>query len=807
MCQRLLVLRLSLLSLTALALSAVLSSAARAQVPVRGALQDAAGQPLPFATAVLLHLPDSAVSSVQTADARGAFTFERVTAGPYCLKALLLGYRPQRYGFSVSTQPLALPALRLPSATTALSEVVVEGRPPVLEQHADRTVVNVDRLNSAGDNALELLRRAPGVTLDKDDQVQYRGSGSVLVLIDGKQTYMSGAALSNYLKSLPASAISQIELLPNPPASLDAAGTAGVINLRTQRSPRPGLTGTATASGGYGRYEKGSGGVNLAYNAGRVRTFGRVDLTHSNSFNNLDIRRQIRDTVFAQQKYWHPVYNGLNYAAGAEVPLSPRQTLGGQVRGALDHTTALSTGSSVATAPDGRVAGTVSLHNPSTSRSRDRALNLNYRLALDSAGRELTADADLIQYRSRMDQSYQVTSSTPATEGALSGQQRSDQGADVVIRALKTDYVHPVAGSSWRAEAGAKASWVTTRSFLDFEQLLDEQWRRDPQRTDRFRYDETITAGYATLSTTWGGLELKAGLRGEHTHAVGASASTGQRVARNYFQLFPTVFASYKLGDNDQLGLSGGRRISRPSYQSLNPFVTYTDAYTALQGNPFLAPSLARSLVLNYTHRNFQVLSLSYLLETNVVSQVAYQNDQTKVTTTVRQNLDRALTLTLTSGGHTDVSPAWGMDNELEGSYNAVTSRLEGSPVQLRRFSLSASSNHTIRLPRGYQVLVSGSYGSPSVQGLFYTRSYANLTLGAKKQLWHERVTLGLRLSDVFGTSRFRSTMDYNNIRMSWNNQWESRRLSLTFTCKLGSGRTHNSRTRGSADEESRAGH
>ncbi|MCC3157065.1 outer membrane beta-barrel protein [Hymenobacter sp. 15J16-1T3B] len=794
--------RFGLLLLASLALGA----AAQAQAPVHGTLQDAAGQPLPFATAVLLHLPDSSVASVQTADAQGAFRFETVAAGPYCLKALLLGYRPQHYGFTVTDQPLTLPALRLPSATTALAEVVVEGRPPVLEQHADRTVVNVDRLNTAGDNALEVLRRAPGVTLDKDDQVQYRGSGSVLVLIDGKQTYMSGAALSNYLKSLPASAISQIELLPNPPASLDAAGTAGVINLRTRRSLRPGLTGTATATGGYGRYEKGSGGLNLAYNAGRLRTFGRVDLTHSNSFNNLDIRRQIRDTTFAQQKYWHPVYNGLNYAAGVELPLSPRQTLGGQVRGALDRTTALSTGTSMATAPDGRPVSTVSLYNPSASRSTDRALNLNYRLALDSTGRELTADADLIQYRSRMDQSYQVTSSAPAAAGALGGQQRSDQGADVVIRALKADYVHPAAGG-WRAEAGAKTSWVTTCSFLNFEQLLDEQWQLDAPRTDRFRYDEIITAGYATLGTTWRGLELKAGLRGEHTHSVGASATTGQRVVRNYFQLFPTLFASYKIGEHDQLGLSAGRRISRPSYQSLNPFVTYTDAYTALQGNPFLAPSLARSLVLNYAHRNFQVLSLSYLLETNVVSQVAYQNDQTKVTTTVRQNLDRALTLTLTSGGHTDVSPAWGMDNELEGSYNAVTSRLQGQPVQLRRFALSASSNHTVRLPRGYQVLVNGSYGSPSVQGLFYTRSYANLTLGAKKLLWRERATLSLRLSDVFGTSRFRSIMDYNNIRMSWNNQWESRRLSLSFTCKLGSGSTHTGRTRGSADEESRAGH
>jgi len=785
-----------------------LAGAAHAQAPVSGTVQDAAGHGLPFATAVLLHLPDSAVAASQTTTERGTYRFERVAARRYCLKALALGYAPGRAAVVVGSQPVAVPALRLAAATTALHEVVVEGRPPVLEQHADRTVVNLDRLNTAGDNALEALKRVPGITLDKDEHLKYRGSGSVLVLIDGKQTYLTGEALSQYLKSLPASQLSQVELLPNPPASLDAAGTAGVINIRTRRSARPGLTGTTTLMAGKGRYERGSAGANLAYNVGRVRSFGRASAGYSNSFNNLVITRQIRDTTFAQQNYWHSLYSYLSYAAGADVALSKRQTLGGQVRGSYGTTDAQVSSESVATAADGSAAGRLAMRNPKSSFSRDMALNLNYRLALDTLGRELTADADLVRGADAGHQDFLPLNSPPAgAAGALLGQQRSQNASDVTIRALKADYAHPLPGH-WRAEAGAKVSAVTTRSSIAFEKLSKaEEWQPDPTRTNQFQYDERIAAGYFTLSMTLHSLELKAGLRGEHTHSVGESPTTGQRVGRDYFQLFPTLFASYKLSERDQLSVSAGRRISRPSYQSLNPFISYTDAYTAMQGNPFLAPSLARSFVLNYLHRDFQVFSLSYLLETNVVSIVAYQNDQTKVTTTRPMNLDQALALTLTSGGHTDLTKWWGMDNQLEATYSAVQTQVEGQAVRLHRVAAGVSSDHTFRLPRQVQLLVGGAYQSPSVQGLFYTKASGYLNLGLKKQLWHERATLSLKLNDVFNTNRFRSSMQYNNIDLTWNNQWESRRLALSLTYKLGGGKTHGARTSGSADEEGRAGH
>jgi outer membrane receptor protein involved in Fe transport len=786
-----------------------LASVARAQAPVTGAIQNAAGRGLPFATVVLLHLPDSLATASQTTTEQGTFRFARVAAGRYCLRALALGYQLRQVAVTIESQPVQLPALRLLATARALSEVVVQGRPPVLEQRADRTVVNMDRLNTAGDNTLEALKKVPGITLDKDEHLVYRGSSSVLVLLDGKQTYLSGEALSQYLRSIPATQLSQVELLPNPPASFDAAGTAGVINIRTKRSTRPGLTGTLTGTAGKTRYDRASASTDLAYNAGRVRSFGRAGLGYSDWYNDLSITRLIRDTVFSQHNYWQPLDRNLSYAAGADVALTKRQTLGGQVRGHYGTTDARVSSESVITAPDGRQIGSLAMQNPRTSSSGDVALNLNYRFALDTVGRELTADADWVRTTDATHQDFLSLTAPPAdAPGALQGQQRSQQANEVTIRAGKVDYVHPLPGR-WRAEAGAKASWVTTRSSIAFEQLRGApgEWQLDPTRTNQFHYDEAISAGYFTLSTTLNKLEIKAGLRGEHTHSVGESPTTSQRVARDYFQLFPTLFASYQLGPHDQLSASGGRRISRPSYQNLNPFLHYTDAYTVMQGNPFLAPSLARSFELSYLHRGFQILNVSYLLETNVINQVATQNDQTKVTTTQLLNLNQASTLTLGSGGHTDLTKYWGMDNQLQVIYGEVRTQIAEQAVRLRQWGATFSSNHTFSLPRHFQLQVGGDYNGPSVNGVFRLRASSNVSLGLRKQLWQEKAVLSLRVSDLFYKSGWFSSLHYQNINTEWVNRYDSRRLTVSLTYKLGGGKTHRARTSGSADEEDRAGH
>ena len=786
----------------------MLSQRAAAQATATGTVLDKAGRPLAFATAVLLQLPDSAIANSQTTTEQGAYVFSGIKPGRYCVKAMMMSYRNTRTtAFVVDKEPVTVPGLRLAPAATALKEVTVTGTTPMLELHADRTVVNVDRLNTAGENALEILKKAPGVTLDKDDNVVYRGSTGVNVLIDGKLTYMSGGALSAYLKSLPASAISQIELMPNPPASMDAAGTAGVLNIKLRRSQLPGLSGTYNLNGGYGRYEKSWAGTNLSYNVGKVRLFARLDGGRYNSFNRLTMVRTIRDSLFNQENLWRPLTYTGTYATGADVALTAKQNIGIQLRGSADQTTALRTSNSVTTDLTGNPGGRRQMTNPENSTNTNQALNLYYRFALDSTGRELSADVDYVRYASISNQRFNNLVFGAGSEQSRPAEQlRSAASSETTIRAAKIDYVHPFAGTKWRAETGVKTSWVTSRSAIQFDKLAGSDWQADALRTNQFQYDEHISAGYFSVNTAINRLELKAGLRGELTQTTGRSATTGQQVDRSYFQLFPSAFASYKITEHDQVSASVSRRISRPNYQSLNPFLNYTDFYTAQQGNPFLAPSLSQSFVFNYLHKDFQILSMSYLHETNSVNNVVTQNDATKVSTSTPQNLAQTSTLTLSSGGHTDITKWWGMDNQLSGSYTQVETTVEAQSVRLASYNWEASSNHTLILPRSYKLTVGGDYSSPAVMGLFRTKANGQLNLGLKKQIWAEKASLSLRVNDVFNTSRFRSTLQYNNVNQTWNNQWESRRVTLTFTCKIGSGKTQTRHAAASADEEGRVG-
>ncbi|MDJ0366543.1 outer membrane beta-barrel protein [Hymenobacter sp. H14-R3] len=221
---------------------------------------------------------------------------------------------------------------------------------------------------------------------------------------------------------------------------------------------------------------------------------------------------------------------------------------------------------------------------------------------------------------------------------------------------------------------------------------------------------------------------------------------------------------------------------------------------------PILAPALARSFVLNYLHRGFQVLSLSYLLETDVVNNVASQNDQTKVTTIRPLNLDRALTLILSSGGHTDLAKWWGMDNQVGATYGEVQTLVAGQAVHLRQVGALATSNYTFTLPRHYQLLVGGEYNGPSVNGLFTLRASGAFSLGLRQQLWQNKATLRLKGRDLFYTDGWFSSLHYQNLHTDWVNRYGSRRLALSFTYKLAGGKTHNAHSTSSADEEGRAG-
>ncbi|WP_299821724.1 outer membrane beta-barrel family protein [uncultured Pontibacter sp.] len=785
------------------------ASWAQSGATVKGAVREAATQkPLDYVSVVLLQLPDSAVAASEMTDAAGSYTFAQVKPGKYTIKALMVGFTPaQSMAIEVRQQEVQVPAIGMVEKANALQEVVIKGQKPLLEQEADRVVMNVEQLNTAGDNALEVLKYAPGVRLDKDDNIVFRGSSSVNVMINGKTTYMSGDELQRYLKSLPASAVSKVELIANPSAAFDAAGTAGVINILLKRDETLGMNGSVNLGAGYGKYEKVWGGLNLNYNTGKVSFFTRLNAGHYNSFNRLTLKRNINDSLYNQVNYWHPVTNSYNLTAGADYFISKKHTLGIMAKGYASPENTLTTSNSINYDAAGKEFGSMDMTNPKKSGTDNYSLNLNYKFEIDSTGRTLSFDADYVNFSSNADDQFTnnfYAASGEATQAPT--QLRSFSNAEASIKSFKVDYVHPF-GKGYKGEAGLKTSKVQNDSDIKFEEQQEQGWVNDPKRTNSFFYSESINAGYLSLSRKYSDkLSLKTGLRAEQTIAKGYSVTTNEIVNRDYLKLFPSVFVSYSANDNNQFSASYSRRISRPSYRSLNPFTFYSDPYTALQGNPFLEASFSNSFQFNYNYKSFQLLSLSYIQSDNFVTDVIAQNDETKVSLSKPENLGKATYLNASSGGTIPVNSWWTTTLQLEGSYNTVSSPLQGTNYNSSRFSWSASADESFNLPKDYKLQLSGYYMSSGIQGLFRTKSNYQVDLGVQKSFMDGKASLSLKLRDVFNTSRTRATLAYSNVNMYWQNQWESRRLNLSFSYKFGNNKVKAARNRktGTGEEEGR---
>jgi hypothetical protein len=296
---------------------------AQAQTPggkISGLVLDNTKKPLDGATVILLATKDSAIISKQLAQTDGTFTFLGLKDGSYLVEVTYIGYKNYKSGNVVISgqNRVKLPAITLLSSSSkTLNEVAVTAQKSYVEQKIDRTVVNVNALiSNSGANALEVLEKTPGVQVDADGNITFKGKSGVLVMIDDKPTYLSAANLATYLKSLPSSELDQIELMDNPPAKYDAAGNAGVINIKTKKNTKRGFNGIFSAGYSQGFYGRSNESLNLNYRVDKVNIFANVAYNEEKDFRRLEIDRTYLDannnptSSLAEISYFRPMnYN------------------------------------------------------------------------------------------------------------------------------------------------------------------------------------------------------------------------------------------------------------------------------------------------------------------------------------------------------------------------------------------------------------------------------------------------------------------------------------------------------------------
>jgi len=575
------------------------------------------------ATIYLYQAADSILIKTILAGADGTYKFENLKIGTYRLTIGMVGFQVYKSETITLNNALELPVIILQQKGTILQEVKVSGQKAFVEKQIDRTVINVDALiSNAGSNLLEVLEKSPGVTVEQSGAVNLKGKGAT-IFIDDKPTYLSGADLENYLKSISSSTVEKIELMPNPPARYDAAGNGGVINIRTKKSKTKGFNGGLNLSYILGKYGKTSDSFNFNYRQNKLNLFGNLSYNTTNSFNNLDINRHFEDengqvvSNFLQNSFIRKTGKNYNSKIGLDYYASDQTTLGIGLTGLYHPSDQRSLVNSKFTDAQNHLDSTVIANNNEHNSFKNTGVNLNYRHEFDKNGRELTADVDELNYNNNSNQSFYNNSYLPDGKLVNTGMLTGALPTHINIYSAKTDYSHPLK-NGFKLEAGLKTSYTQTDNTANYFNTIDAVTLPDYSKTNHFLYRENINAAYLNANKDFKKLSVQAGLRVENTssngHQLGNIQKSDSTFKQNYTSLFPTLYLQYKLDTtgNHVLGINYGRRIERPDYQDLNPFLSPLDKFTYYTGNPFLKPSYTNSIELSHTYKNRITTTLSY---------------------------------------------------------------------------------------------------------------------------------------------------------------------------------------------------
>ncbi|MFT3827754.1 MAG: TonB-dependent receptor [Chitinophagaceae bacterium] len=773
---------------------------AQSNLKLNGAVQSADKKGIGGITVSLLKAKDSSLVKVAITAEDGHFEFTNLPALSFIVAVTGVGYEPyysKPVALSTQQSALTMDAVTLTTKEKTLNQVTVTARKPLVERKIDRTVVNVDAfISNAGANALEVLEKSPGVQVDNNENIGLNGKSSVLIYIDDKPTYLSGADLANYLKSIPASSLERVELMTNPPAKYDAAGNAGIINIRTKKTKIKGFNGSVSAAYTQGKYPKTNNSINFNYRNNKINLFGTTSYSEATNFTNLDIERRIRNddeslkTIFDQNSYIKRWNRSNNLKLGLDYYVTQKSTLGVVLNGMLNPSSENNFNTSNLKDGNNQLDSVITADNRQRTKFRNGSVNVNYRHQYDSTGRELTMDADYILYRFRTSQNNQNASYRPdntvISQDALIGNLPSD----IDIYSFKMDYTHPLPGNM-RAEGGIKSSYTRTDNIADYQRTAGGVTSPDYDITNHFQYDENINAGYLNMNKEFKRWSIQAGLRLENTvskgHQLGNAVKPDSAFKRTYTNLFPTFFISYKLDSNgnNQLTFSYGRRIERPYYRSLNPFVSPLDKFTYYTGNPFLQPQFSDEFELSHIFKN-RITTTAYfnhiknsIEETIELIGTKYYSRPGNLTTKIETGISVS--------GNITVAKWWTAVPFLMYRYLKVKSPLYTQYINTGGGFGIVSLTNQLSFDKGWGAELGGNYQSKVTNGQFQIKHLFQMSAGVQKKVLKNKGSVKLNVRDIFYTRVVYGTINnLQNGQGKWRNQSDSRTVTLSFTYSFG---------------------
>lgn len=684
-----------------------------------------------------------------------------------------------------------------------LQEVTVVGKKAVVENKADKIVYNVaNDVTSQSGAAIDVLRKVPQVTVDADGNVELQGNPNVRFLINGKPSSIFGNSLADALASIPASQIKSIEAVTSPGAKYDAQGTGGVINIILNESKVKGINGLINASAGT-RFETGSLNLNFrnnnfslnAFFSGNAQLKSRTPSSQDRFSHDNSLQTQTR---LLQNGYTDFQRHGYRTGLGFEWSINKTNTLSGSVSyndfanksiGFINQEQYITDFSN---SSEQSIIGYRTSDNRSSVNSIDG--NLSYRKTFQKEGQELTADY-VVSYGSPKS-NYLQTQSLAGAFSPYNGISGSNPGTDSSHN-LSIDYVQPI-NDKVTLEMGTKVIFqhITNTTNINVLDALSGQYESDPFQSYHLKYDMGIYAAYLASSLKlfdW--LDVRAGARYEYTTIRIDYQNTN---IPSYSLLVPSLILSHKFDSGETLKLAYTRRVERPEYAELNPFLNFSDPHNITTGNPSLKPEIGDNMELGY-NRNFKNgANLSLTLTERINSQDLKQittfypiytvngTDYTNVSVTSRKNIGKEYN----SGGVLSGSlPIFNNKLNLRGNmmlfHRYIVSDYFGNVDMGLRYRLNLNMNY--QLPKDFIVEVFGNYNSAArnIQGK--NPQSITYSIAARKQFWNKKASIGITTTNPFNKYiKQVTTVDTNDYTSYSVRQLPLRSFGISFSYKFG---------------------
>jgi iron complex outermembrane recepter protein len=781
---------------------------------ISGLIQDNKSTPIEFATVSLHFLKDSSFVKGEISDEKGSFEITAPSAGEYFIKCSYIGFNDYNSeAISLTSISKELSPITMIVSTEMLSEVTVKARKPLIEIMADKTVLNTDAsLTAAGSNGLELLRKAPGVTVDNNENIQLKGKNGVRIYIDGKPSYLNDKELANLLKGLTAADIEAIEIITNPSAKFDAQGNAGIINLRLRKNKNFGTNGSLNLSAGYGVYHKSYAGINLNNRNSKFNTFGSAGIGNNKSYNALNLLRDQDGGVYDQKQSNSNSNFPLNGKIGMDYYANDKHTFGVLVNANTQYkdsemkSTSRTLISNITTRS--KIDSTLQAENTERNNSLNANANFNYRFS-DTLGNEVTIDFDKGYYNSKAN-SLQPNTYLLGETGPMSTQKifSSNSPSRIDINTAKIDYTKSLKKSGLSIGLGGKYANVKSDNTFDFFNQIDGELLKDLEQSNRFIYTENVAATYTNISGKINNkLNFQVGLRMENTTSIGElkrepgqQAKPDDYVKKPYTDFFPSGALTYNMNDKNAFNLTYSRRIDRPSYQDLNPFQSRIDELTYRKGNPKLTPQYNNNFELTYTAMQMASVSLSYNKSTDVVTDIVERSPDLAGKSYINyRNLASQENYAMSISSPLPIKKWWN-------GYVSATLYKAFYKARFPEYTFDANTpiatnvymENSFTLPKDYAFEVSGWYNSAAIWGgSWLTEPQGSLDLGLQKKILQGKGNLKISFSDILLTAPWASYSEaIPGLKIRGSGQWESRKVMVNFSYRFGSNEVKAARNR-----------